>query len=136
MAKTLTYESTLVVTSCWCGIGLAIPQDLYDAAHIRQTSIYCPVGHTFVYGNTEIEQLKAELESKRTTIKQWANDYQRVYQEKQSVERSLSATKAVVTRTKNRLMRGVCPCCNRSFEQLARHMAHKHPDYTNEAAAS
>jgi hypothetical protein len=24
---------------------------------------------------------------------------------------------------------GVCPCCNRTFQNLARHMAGKHPDY-------
>jgi hypothetical protein len=24
---------------------------------------------------------------------------------------------------------GVCPCCNRTFQQLARHMKAKHPGY-------
>lgn len=33
--------------------------------------------------------------------------------------------KKIQTRVKG----GVCPCCNRSFVQLTRHMKTKHPDY-------
>jgi hypothetical protein len=34
-----------------------------------------------------------------------------------------------MTRIKKRVAAGVCPCCNRSFKDLARHMAGQHPDY-------
>lgn len=37
--------------------------------------------------------------------------------------------RGVVTKTKNRIGKGVCPCCNRTFVELARHIATKHPDY-------
>lgn len=37
--------------------------------------------------------------------------------------------KGVATRLKNRAAHGVCPCCNRTFQQLARHMSAKHPDF-------
>jgi len=39
------------------------------------------------------------------------------------------AQKAAKTRLKNRIKHGVCPCCNGTFKQLARHMKNKHPDY-------
>jgi len=42
---------------------------------------------------------------------------------------SLNATKGVLTRTKNRVKNGVCPCCNRSFVNLQRHMKSEHPRY-------
>ena len=45
-------------------------------------------------------------------------------------ERSHSATRGHVTRQKKRAAAGVCPCCNRTFKQLARHMERKHPNYT------
>lgn len=44
-------------------------------------------------------------------------------------ERSHAATRGHLTRTKKRGGHGVCPCCNRTFQQLARHMKSKHPDY-------
>lgn len=43
-------------------------------------------------------------------------------------------TKGVVTRTRNRIANGVCPCCDRSFTNLQRHMASKHPDYAHAPA--
>lgn len=41
--------------------------------------------------------------------------------------------KAQTTRVKN----GVCPCCNRSFQNLKRHMNTKHPNWSeNEGSNS
>jgi hypothetical protein len=37
-----------------------------------------------------------------------------------------------VTKLKQRVANGVCPCCHRSFVNLHRHMAGQHPDYTKE----
>lgn len=36
----------------------------------------------------------------------------------------------------NRVSAGTCPCCNRSFKQLAAHMKNKHPDYVDKATRS
>ncbi len=30
----------------------------------------------------------------------------------------------------NRLKKGVCPCCNRSFSNLHKHLTKEHPKYT------
>lgn len=41
------------------------------------------------------------------------------------------AEKAAKTRLKNRAKAGVCPCCNRTFKQLAAHMKTQHPNWNN-----
>jgi uncharacterized protein (UPF0212 family) len=46
------------------------------------------------------------------------------------------ATRTLKTQLKKvhvRVGHGVCPCCNRSFAQLRRHMAAKHPEYAEAA---
>jgi hypothetical protein len=48
---------------------------------------------------------------------------------KEQAERRLSATRGVVTRIRNRVANGVCPCCNRTFADLHRHMASQHPEF-------
>ena len=48
-----------------------------------------------------------------------------------TLERSRNALKGVVTKTKRRIGKGVCPCCNRTFQDLQRHMAGKHPEYAD-----
>jgi hypothetical protein len=71
MPETISYAGTLTVTSCWCGIHVAIPSDLYRQAR---------------------ENGKA----------------------------------------RKRAAAALCPCCNRSFVQLRRHLASQHPDYKGE----
>jgi DNA repair exonuclease SbcCD ATPase subunit len=126
MPETITYGGTLIVTSCWCGIRLGVPRELYDLANRQKNKgIYCPVGHAFVFNNTLEEQLE---EQKRET--------KRARQREDAVrdlltheEHSHRATRGHMTRIKKRVAAGVCPCCNRSFKDLARHMAGQHPDY-------
>jgi hypothetical protein len=35
---------------------------------------------------------------------------------------------------KSRARHGVCPCCNRQFVNMAKHMQSKHPDFVGKAA--
>lgn len=48
---------------------------------------------------------------------------------REAAERRASALKGVATRMRNRAAAGVCPCCNRTFSQLATHMKKQHPDF-------
>lgn len=90
---------------------------------------YCRVGWGYA-GNSENEKLKKELElqKKRT---EWAKeDAARAKAAAARAENARRAEKAAKTRLKKRIGNGVCPCCRRSFENLRRHMASQHPDFT------
>src|SRR5262245_9322902 len=110
---TLTYSDTLVVTSCWCGIHVAVPENLLR--HVRNDSrsgICCPLGHTFHFSDdyrTRYERERKRVEATRELLA--------------AEERSHAATRGHLTRTRKRTAHGVCPCCKRTFQQLARHMA-------------
>ena len=125
MTPTLTYNETLVVTHCWCGIALAIPSNLHRVANDEGKGVYCPLGHSFTYGDTYAQQLERERKRHRATKDLLHAE-----------ERSHSATRGHVTRAKKRSAAGVCPCCHRSFKQLRKHMNVKHPEYVAEARAS
>ena len=119
----INYTETLTVTSCWCGINLAIPHDLYAFANRHKNhSVYCPLGHTFVFSNTIEEQLERERQRLRATKDLLAAE-----------ERSHAATRGQITKLKKRVHAGVCPCCKRTFQNVARHMTAKHPDYVKGA---
>ena len=118
MSLEMEYTETLTVCHCWCGIALAIPQNLYRVAHESPKDIYCPLGHVFVWGDTFEEKLKKEKQRHEATRHLLAAE-----------ERSHSATRGQITKLKKRVHAGVCPCCNRSFQNVARHMKTKHPDY-------
>jgi DNA repair exonuclease SbcCD ATPase subunit len=122
----MTYSETLTVTSCWCGIRLAIPDNLYK--HLRESernACYCPLGHTFVFSNTLEEQLNETRRRLEEARRREGATRSLLDQE----ERSHAATRGHLTRKRVQLQRveaGVCPHCNRSFQNLARHMKTKH----------
>lgn len=43
--------------------------------------------------------------------------------------KQLEVRKGLLTRMKNRVGNGVCPCCNRHFKNLQGHMKTKHPEF-------
>lgn len=124
--STMTYTGTLVVESCpACGVAHAIPDSLQRKAKRDGIGVYCPLGHRWAYTRTveqDLAEAKRDAEYYRGRLKEEQTAHSRT-------ERRLNATRGVVTRTKKRVAAGVCPCCHRTFQQLARHMAGQHPGY-------
>ena len=129
MNQTLVYVGELTIMRCWCGIRHAVPSDLHDYQRRcfddgrKVPDIWCPLGHTHVPADTpEHERLRASLERER-------NRSARLSAERDQEKASARAYKGAATKAKKRAAAALCPCCNRSFSQLARHMASQHPDY-------
>jgi hypothetical protein len=100
-----------------------------SADHIRERRrdhqiFYCThCGRTNYYpGKSDLEKLRGQLASTQDMLNTVRADRDRK-------EYSRRAEKAAKTRIKNRISKGVCPCCNRTFQDLQRHMTTKHPDY-------
>lgn len=136
---------TLVAeTCCVCGIAFGIPSDTRKHRLDDHGYFYCPNGHSQHYtGKTEAEKLREQLASKdreiaaqKSRVTYWSDQHSAVAAQKSAVERSLRATKAVVTRTKKKIVAGRCPCCSTKFKDLAVHMRTEHPNYDPEKAAA
>lgn len=133
----------LVVEHCCnCAMPFAMPRTVHEELLEHSTAspnptktFYCPAGHPQQYtGKTAEQKLREEKESLERRLK-WAREHgEQIRERALKAERSASALRGVVTRTKKRVGNGVCPCCNRTFESLARHMASKHPDYRDDDA--
>jgi hypothetical protein len=131
-AQTIAYSGQLVVNTCWCGMRHAVPKEL-DEFQQRQhdngeevTSIYCPLGHTYIpSGIGAAERLRRRLASEE-------DERARVAAERDQAQASARARKGAATKARKRSAAAVCPCCHRSFKQLRRHMENKHPDFDPE----
>lgn len=118
----------LEVLSCWvCGCTFGVPYSVKQNMKSRGETLFCPKGCRLGLGEPDWKRRQAQLERQLSTAKRRADNLEN---RAESAERSLSATKGVVTRLKNRASKGVCPCCNRHFSNLQRHMETQHPDYT------
>jgi hypothetical protein len=105
--------------------------DYYDTRRREDhKSFYCPSGHLQSYhGESEAEKLRKQLAQAQTAIEHKDARIADVVRQRESANMQCRAFKGVATRIKTRVAHGVCPCCNRTFKQLAAHMASKHPGY-------
>ncbi len=121
-----------------CGIVFFIPTRIEERCSNDGRKWWCPgCGHQWHYGESESDKLKRELERERELR---AKEVERERQRREQAEteaknqRNITAAyKGHLTRTKKRVGKGVCPCCNRTFSNLARHMAGKHPYFADES---
>lgn len=128
----ILFEIQFSITYCChdgCGVPIALPREYMDSISKdgaqRGRSFYCYNGHRQHFtGEPEAEKLKRQLDAANTAIA-----FARRQRDRN--ERQARAFKGQVTRIRNRVGNGVCPCCNRSFENLQRHMKTKHPDYAH-----
>jgi hypothetical protein len=127
---TFTHAGTFVIEHCCnCGMAFAMTTDFQRRRIDDKRSFYCPAGHSQHYTGESAadraQRLAGQLDMERTRRQQAEHqlDYAR---------RSLKATSTRLKKVKARVGHGVCPCCNRTFQQLARHMASEHPTYGQE----
>jgi hypothetical protein len=117
-----------------------IPDALDEAAQRSKgplgISFYCAYGHKQHYSIGESEEAKLRRERDRLAqrIAERDDEIKRQRELREATQRQLSAQRGLVTRIKNRVGHGVCPCCNRTFGNVARHMASEHPTWSAEAA--
>jgi len=97
-------------------------------------SFYCPAGHAQHFAEPEVNKLKKQLAQATRQSEQYQNWYKAEQSDHAHTRNRLRATKGVLTKTKQRVAHGICPCCNRTFKDLQRHMAGQHPEYVAEAA--
>ena len=126
---TLVYAGSLVTTQCWCGIHLAIPDSLYnEAQRNHKKDVYCPLGHSFIYNDSENERLKRDLK--------WAKDQAAAARARSDqAEASLRATRGHVTRLRRQVLAGECPFCGQHLRDLDRHISRQHQDEKPEVQA-
>lgn len=129
---TQEFVSTMVVLKCsQCGVPFGLEQEYKNNMVRKRETFHCPNGHRQWFpGKTDKQKIK-DLEIEVQRQRQQKDQMQaRHRDERQHLEYQVRGQKAAKTRIKNRVAAGVCPCCNRTFQNLARHMQGQHPEYT------
>lgn len=137
MNNTVEMVVTIVpVMCCACGVVFGLEAGYRKQRLNDHKDWTCPNGHPQHYtGETEADTLRKQLERTKQEA-EWARERARGEERRaQHAERRLAATKGVVTKMKKRVGAGVCPCCNRHFSALQRHMETKHPEFVQDEGA-
>lgn len=139
MSETITIRGQ--VHSVWtcrtCGCTSTVPVEMENELRLRGGYRHCPSGHAWGWSKetSEVEQIRRE----RDRLKQ---ESARLEQEKRDAWASANAqldramkAEAANKRLKKRASAGTCPCCSRSFANMAEHMKKQHPTFVAEGGA-
>lgn len=112
----------VLVECCKCATPFLMTTRLNKSLRNSKDTFYCPFGHEQgYYGKNTTEKLKDELEALRLEKQKerelLENKWLDEMNEKLKLQKQLK-----------RVHKGTCPCCNRSFVNLKRHMETKHPE--------
>jgi len=122
MIGDVSYRITIIATTCGeCGVLFGLSDDFIAERRRTGATWYCPNGHGRVYRDTNEKRLQRELEQANRRI-EWLK------QDVANGENQRRALKGKITKITKRVHAGVCPHCDRTFQQLARHMESKHAD--------
>jgi len=115
-----------------CGEEICIKDTLYGVLKRSSQIFYCPHGHQRYFPQGESSEVK--LRRERDQLKQQAARlHDRIREERERADKEkhrANGYKGHATKMTKRVKVGLCICCNRSFQDLARHMATKHPTLT------
>lgn len=134
MGYALTVELTLETITCGgCGSTFGVDSVRYARYRERGEAVRCPnpkcPWDSMVPKESEANRLKKQLLAEAARADR-ANEARRWAEEAAEREkRRHAATKGKLTKERKRVGKGVCPCCNRSFDNLRRHMETKHPEF-------
>lgn len=126
---TFTVSVGLEQTTCKnCGGVFALNSEFVDHARNNKGGYSCPYCRTgWSWTQSESDRLKIQLEQKSkelTSAKCEALRFQNL--------RDLEADERIKLEKKlSRVKKGVCPCCKRTFQNLASHMATQHGEKSN-----
>lgn len=116
----------LETTTCYkCACLFAWPKELRDRRLEDKRSFWCPNGHEQHFtGKSEADKLRDELERSKQVLEAEQARAHRIAHERDQVARAHNKMRA-------RVFNGVCPCCNRTFQNLMAHMKTEHASELN-----
>jgi len=121
-----TFQEVVVLERFTCGKcagSYALNKVFVDYCRENLGSYHCPYCQAgWSWNESEADRLRAQLETRERELRESKCETLQKQHLLEAEQKSRAAVEKKLCRVKN----GVCPCCKRSFRNLARHMATKH----------
>ncbi len=121
----LNGERHKIIQCGTCAVWHTVPEIVWSSAYNEGGFWSCPNGHQRGYQTGDEKRKQEEIRRERDRLKQ---ETARLQDEVAAeTRRALEAEKKYL-QARKRAAAGVCPCCNRTFTNVQRHMKTKHPN--------
>lgn len=108
-----------------CGIEFDVPNNFYKERKNTGKGWYCPNGHSRVFRESDADKFRRERDIAKQQLA-------RAEQELVDANARAELLKKQKKRLEKRAAAGTCPCCQRTFNNMTRHMQSKHPEFIAE----
>lgn len=125
-------KTELVEIQCGsCGVWHAIPTAMHANCLEEGGFWHCPNGHSRGYkeGRREREAIRRERDQLKQRIAQIEDDARR---ERDRLLGEKAKAEKEAAKLRKRAKGGACPCCNRTFQNMSRHMKMQHPEFATD----
>jgi hypothetical protein len=114
-----------------CGVWATCPEIVYEQHYAQGGYHFCPNGHQWGWSKEKCE--REQLRRERDMLKQQAA---RLEDEARLASERAEKAEAANRRIKKRSAAGTCPCCQRTFSNMAEHMKRQHPQFVADSGAT
>lgn len=122
-------ENTITCCNTDCGISFAVPAWWYRGKLENHSWWYCPNGHHQHFpAETALEKAWRERDIAKQQVA-------RAEQEAATATRRAEKAEREQRLAKKRTAAGTCPCCQRTFANMATHMKREHPQFVEATGA-
>lgn len=115
-----------------CGVEVTMPGAYLRKRREDGQTYYCINGHALCHRVNDLDKLRAELAREQAARKSAEQSAQAERDRRATAEKGQAIARGKLRAQSVRVANGVCPCCQRSFCNLARHMKTKHPSFTEQ----
>ena len=119
------------VLNLGCGHLMALPRTTTAQLRRSHDTFFCPIcaDERHFPGKSDLE-VEREKTARAERLQKYAEEGRAsARRATRAADHRARSYKGHLTRQRKRSVAGTCPCCNRTFQQLARHMKSKHPKY-------
>lgn len=111
-----------------CGVWFGVDEYFDRQRRQSKQNFYCPNGHGQAYCESEADRVRKQLAEKQQELDLQKQNLAMERQLRIDTETRLEREKSALRKQTRRVNAGVCPHCDRTFQQLARHMQCKHAE--------
>lgn len=115
-----------------CGVRYAMPTAMYTHQQEKGGFHHCPNGHSQGWSKeeSEIARLRRERDIAKQQIARAEQEARDAQSDAMLAHERAEKAEREKKKLKKRVSSGTCPCCKRTFNNMALHMKHKHPQFT------
>jgi hypothetical protein len=120
-----------------CGVRHAMPAVLIERDRAKGGYRYCPNGHQQGWSTEASEgtMIRRERDRLKQEAARLEEENRQAWAAAASLRERTDKAEKATKRLKKRTSAGTCPCCNRTFGNMAEHMKHQHPEFVEDGGA-